>query len=208
MGDDFNIDKGVNVDEVINFEDEEVLQEPPEVNKGDYKRTAIITAAIGFLIVVVAFGVMNLIGSRQHKVQEAPMKIEEQSGGGEGSAYVQKVEPGGLQVNKENPVAGQAESALTTQWEEISTDSGVEFNKELEGTFTVTSVRHYAKVAVSNKEVVLKSVVTGSISGLSGTYEIEIPYMKARYLKIGDTFEVKYHCSVEEGVMFIGEIEY
>ena len=87
MGDDFNIDKGVNVDEVINFEDEEVLQEPPEVNKGDYKRTAIITAAIGFLIVVVAFGVMNLIGSRQHKVQEAPMKIEEQSGGGEGSAY-------------------------------------------------------------------------------------------------------------------------
>ena len=207
MGDDFNIDKGVNVDEVINFEDEEVLQEPPEVNKDDYKRTAIITAAIGFLIVVVAFGVMNLIGSRQHKVQEAPVKIEEQSGGGD-SAYVQKVEPGGLQVNQENPVAGQAESALTTQWEEISTDSGVEFNKELEGTFTVTSVRHYAKVAVSNKEVVLKSVVTGSISGLSGTYEIEIPYTKARYLKIGDTFEVKYHCSVEEGVMFIGEIEY
>lgn len=207
MGDDFNIDKGVNVDEVINFEDEEVLQEPPEVNKGDYKRTAIITAVIGFIIVVVALGVVNFIGSRQHKVQEAPVKIEEQSGGG-GSAYVQKAEPGGLQVNQENPVAGQAESALTNQWEEISTDNGVEFNKELKGTFTVTSVRHYAKVAVSNKEVVLKSVVTGSISGLSGTYEIELPYTKARYLKIGDTFEVKYHCGVKEGVMFIGEIEY
>ena len=40
---------------------------------------------------------------------------------------------------------------------------------------------------------------------MSGTYEIEIPH-DSTVSKIGDTFEVKYHCSVEEGVMFIGRL--
>lgn len=198
--DDFKIDSGINIDEVIDFENdgdnEGKHESQPEVNRHDYKKTAVITAVIGFLVVLIALGLANHFRYK-----------------GEKDSLNEAVKPSNNEVVQKQQIEQPTEELIKPQevmenWIEFKDDQGLEFDVKIKAMFTVTDIRHYAKVVSPSQEVSLKSVVKGSISGLSGTYEVELPYSKAKYLKIGDRFEIEYTCAVKDGIKFIGEIQY
>lgn len=66
----------------------------------------------------------------------------------------------------------------------------LEFTDDIEGIFTVTTMKFFAKN--SGDETFVKSIATGSISGLSGTYGVEVPYHLAVNINLGDSFKLYY----------------
>ena len=91
-------------------------------------------------------------------------------------------------------------------WDEIEL-SELAFSNVINGDFTVTSIKAYVKDSKTGEKTV-KAVVTGGISGLSGTYELEIPYSKAEKLAVGDSFSVKYRIAKLNDYTIVGDISY
>lgn len=66
-------------------------------------------------------------------------------------------------------------------WTEITGDEDITYTEDTyaEKVFSVSEVKHYARaVDANNSRLVTKTVIIGSISGLSGTYTIDVPYSK------------------------------
>ena len=93
-----------------------------------------------------------------------------------------------------------------TGWTEIQSSNLSKGNK-LSGDFTVTDIKHYSKQSKLS-ELELKSVVKGSISGLSGTYEIDIPYTNGIGLKVGDVFSIEYRIDNVNDCNIVYDITY
>ena len=93
-----------------------------------------------------------------------------------------------------------------TGWTEIE-KSSLSKGDKLSGDFTVTEIKYYSKQS-KLAEVELKTVVKGSISGLSGTYEIDIPYSNGVGLKVGDVFSIKYRLDSVNDCNIVYDITY
>lgn len=77
-------------------------------------------------------------------------------------------------------------------WVEFNGTSSFEFSSQIESTFTATNIRYFASVANSYEDKSIKAVVTGNVSGLVGSYEMEIPYDMASGLSVGVSFKCYY----------------
>ena len=131
-----------------------------------------------------------------------------------------KGRPKNKAIDKVNQIVSQQEPGTVNQnisqtgnndWIQFTTTKGdVYFQDErLDSTFTVTKVTHYAKVATSDGEyVTMKTILTGNLSGLVGTYELEIPYNKGTRISVGNSFSVAVEYGEYDGKFVIGEIEY
>lgn len=111
------------------------------------------------------------------------------------------------QQQVQQPVT-QQQVAQTSQngWIPINQEN-IEFTEEyIDTSFTITDIKHYIKVTTENKDIEIKSVVTGSISGLVGTYELELPYSKASRLSSGIYFNVAVQLGEYNGKKVVGEI--
>ena len=91
-------------------------------------------------------------------------------------------------------------------WQEVDHEE-ISFSDYIDGDFTVTSIKSFARSSKLG-EMELKTEVTGSISGLSGTYEIDVPYTIGGGLKIGNTFSIKYKIGNIGDNTFISDITY
>lgn len=149
-------------------------------------KTSVIAIGVGLLIILVAFS-MNRIASNK----KATTKTESPK---------QQAE-----VIHNNPVVN---NATENGWVQVSIDNQINFDSTIESSFTVTNIRHYALVTNKNNDKQLKSLVTGNISGLVGTYEIEIPFDKAQNLSVGAVFEVSYKITELNGYSVISGIKY
>lgn len=94
-------------------------------------------------------------------------------------------------------------------WTDITNSENVNFNDEyVEMTFTVTSIQHKARTVDNNNNLVVKTKILGSISGLSGTYELDIPYNKGVKLVVGNSFTVHVQLGTFNDKTVVGEIKY
>lgn len=93
-------------------------------------------------------------------------------------------------------------------WVWVEHDSEVKFSQPIEGVFTVTSIKLMSKVIESRKTLALKSIVTGSISGVSGTYDFEIPYNKALNLEVGTQLYITYRIGEKGSVQYVSDVEF
>lgn len=75
-------------------------------------------------------------------------------------------------------------------------------------TFTITSIEHKARAVDTNNNLVVITTLQGSISGLSGTYELDIPYNKGVELVVGNSFTVHVQLGTYNGKTVVGEIQY
>lgn len=96
-----------------------------------------------------------------------------------------------------------------TVWTEITANEAVEFRQDAtDMTFTITGIHHKARAVDNNSNLVVKTTLSGSISGLSGTYEIDVPYNKGIKLVVGDSFTVHVQLGTYNGKTVVGEILY
>lgn len=91
-------------------------------------------------------------------------------------------------------------------WNAVTYDSTWTMEESLTGVFTVTSINTYAKILVGN-EVQVKTELTGSISGLGGTYIIELPVELTGVVSRGQQLNISYKISTSSnGSTIVGDI--
>lgn len=94
-------------------------------------------------------------------------------------------------------------------WMEVTDNENVVFEQEYaERIFTITTVKHYARTVDSANNLVIKTTLTGSLSGLPGTYIIEVPYSKGVKLKTGNSFTVNVMMGTYNDKIVVGDITY
>lgn len=192
FGDDNEADPE-NENELSGFDSNEPDEPRPPVDK---KRRLII-GGIGLAIVIVVFTVAGLVKASREKGGEVVYENETIA-----------VNPSDSQVKTvETPVQQpiQQQVQYNDGWTTIDADKNVDLSSEVSGVFTVTSVKHMARSNGNETEV--KTIVSGSISGLTGKYELELPYSLARFLTVGNTLKLKYKIGQINGNSIISDLK-
>ena len=173
------------------------------------KKTAIMVIAFGlgaFIIVCIIASIVNGIGKN---------KNQSSSSSGQSQSQVTRVEskPSGQTQSSAGQVQSSRQVQSSTQnssdgWMEFNSSSEIVFQEDYkELVFTVTGVHHYVKQEGTNA-LSIKTTLTGSLSGMSGSYEMDIPYDKGSLISVGTEFTVKVQLGEYNGRTVIGEISY
>lgn len=94
-------------------------------------------------------------------------------------------------------------------WTEITNNEAIEFaQNSTELVFTVTGIKHYARAVDTNNNLMVKTTLTGSLSGLAGSFNLDIPYDKGCRLVVGSEFAVQVQLGTYNGKTVVGEIKY
>lgn len=175
------------------------------------KKRAFILGVVGVIIILgglMIAGVITRISKGSGKRETASVKTAVET---EASMRVEKEsrkeeEKQDTKAESSTEASVRRVSLTDGGWDEIEL-SELAFSNVINGDFTVTSIKAYVKDSKTGEKTV-KAVVTGGISGLSGTYELEIPYSKAEKLAVGDSFSVKYRIAKLNDYTIVGDISY
>ena len=206
LDDGFDLDLDFGDDNETDHENENELSgfdsnEPDEPRPPVDKKRRLIIGGIGLAIVIVVFTVAGLVKASREKGGEVVYENETIA-----------VNPSDSQVKTvETPVQQPIQQPVQQQvqyndgWTVIDADKNVDLSSEVSGVFTVTAVKHMARSNGSETEV--KTIVSGSISGLTGKYELELPYSLARFLTVGNTLKLKYKIGQINGNSIISDLK-
>ena len=182
--------------ELPGFDDNEPESPRPPVDK---KRTLII-GGIGLGIILIVFIIAGFIKANKDKPPKDETVYETNT--------VVNVSPTDSQVKTvENPVQQpvQQQVQYNDGWTVIEPDKSIDLDSEVTGVFTVTKIKHMARS--NGVETEVKTVASGSISGLTGTYDLELPYSLARFLTVGNTLKLKYKIGQINGSSIISDFK-
>lgn len=183
FGDSFGNDLGAG----FGSENEEATPQTLEnANKGEGidKKQSLIIIGIGVVVIVLAL----IIGRILLAPKESTKPIESQ--------------PGNVTTEVEKP-------SNLGGWREFNGENSIEFSETLVNSiFTVTGIKHYVQSVDIYGNIAVKSILTGTLSGYVGTYELEIPYSKGSRLVLGSSFDVKVEVGEFDGRIVVGEIRY
>jgi hypothetical protein len=176
------------------------------------KKRAFILGVVGVIIILgglMIAGVITRISKGSGKRETASVKAAvETEASTRGEKESRREEEAKQDTKAESSTEAPVRRVSLTDggWDEIEL-SELAFSSVINGDFTVTSIKAYVKDSKTGEKTV-KAVVTGGISGLSGTYELEIPYSKAEKLAVGDSFSVKYRIAKLNDYTIVGDISY
>lgn len=176
------------------------------------KKRAFILGVVGVIIILgglMIAGVITRISKGSGKRETASVKAAvETEASTRGEKESRREEEAKQDTKAESSTEAPVRRVSLTDggWDEIEL-SELAFSNVINGDFTVTSIKAYVKDSKTGEKTV-KAVVTGGISGLSGTYELEIPYSKAEKLAVGDSFSVKYRIAKLNDYTIVGDISY
>lgn len=210
--DELIMEDGIEVETLGETSDDE---EEPEYSEDStaLKKTAIVAIIAGAVILIIIGIIIRIKSGSDNKANniteitvskdEAGKEVE-MSDGDNSDANNSGVdtENGGnesVTISQSNEDSGYIEIEPDDTIEELSTN---------EGTFTITDIKFYAKKADQIGSVSVITRLKGSISGLSGTFEIEIPYSKGLAVSVGNVFKITYKLGDKNGNKVIYDIEY
>lgn len=206
-GDDFELEFEDTDDDFLDGEaqytDTRDPLEAPETETIEKKRTALLAIGLGFgvlLVVLILARVLITYKKAQNNVGKQPSTTVS-------TEYKYKDE----ENNEKMPeTSAPVVKSYTGEegWVQITKDTSISEGIVSDGVFTVTDVVHYAKLANAKNDKQLKSIVSGNISGLVGTFEFEVPFSKAKKLSDGMSFSIKYSISENNGYKVIQVVDY
>lgn len=226
--DDFGLDTGIDLDSEITSNASDSYDEapPPVDNNGGLsfdnneesspKKVAIIAIIIGIVILTIVLLIFSISNHFKEKnqseivnsntLQQSVNDIEGNKVYEGQNQYQSEQNNIDAEINQDDTSDEIPEIDASNNWVEFGLAGDISFDEEYSGEFTVTNIQHFAKVVNKNNDKIVKSIVTGNISGLVGTYEVEIPYYKAVKLQPGTLLKIQYKYGVQNGVKVIGEI--
>ena len=196
----------------------------PAQDPGSLSKKSYIMIAVGVVIVIIVIIIASAVNKSMRKkqnvaeqqtqtqtvVQQQPVQQKVNADEIMGSTQ-EKVESQPVQQENSNIVINNVKEGGTV-WTEITSSENVVFNENTtEMTFTVTGITHKARAVDASETLVVKTTLTGSISGLPGTYELDIPYdkgVKIESLGIGTQFTVHVQLGSYNGRTVVGNITY
>jgi type II secretory pathway pseudopilin PulG len=205
------------------FDDNANYQEQNEQD-GSTKKNAIIIVVVGIVgVIAVLFLARFITNKTKQNDSNLTSYTEQVDNNSDSSSNTRQSENvDNIMTNSDasnsNTQASQSDSSTSVSyvqdengynWIEITDSENVEFNQDyVDMTFTVTNIKHYARSVDTNNNLVIKTALAGSISGLSGTYVIDVPYNKGVKLVVGDSFTVHVQLGSYNGKTVVGEISY
>lgn len=166
--------------------------------KKSVTKTALIAIAIGVVGLIVVLCIAGAVGkskenentSVQNNTSSSQVNINNNT-------------------NNNNVVVENNTTNTESSWVIISNTENVDFNTEYKNlTFLITGIEHYAKRVDAKGDLMLKTTLTGSLSGLSGVYNLDVPYNKGVKLSVGDEFTVQVLIGSYSGKSVVGDIVY
>lgn len=179
------------------------------VNKKSMIKTALIYISLGIIMIALALGLSNLLKNKTNEMMgnsKIDKTTEELNINTETNNSYNEINV--MDKNQFSKSTLNTEVNESDNWIEFKAELGVEFDRNIKALFTVTSINHFTRVVENSKDMIVRSIIKGNISGLTGTYEIVVPYEKARLLTDGAVFTIQYNYGVYEGKKIIGEIIY
>ena len=181
---------------IDNSDMDDSAMDSADEQKAKIKHIALFAIGIA-LVLIVGVGILARIKNMQSEPEvnahNTEIAYEDNRTNVEETAPV-------IQNNTSNVVASN------NGWNAVAYDSSWTMEESLTGVFTVTSVNTYAKILVGN-EVQVKTELTGSISGLGGTYTIELPVELTGVVSRGQQLNISYKISTSSnGSTIVGDI--
>jgi predicted negative regulator of RcsB-dependent stress response len=169
----------------------------------DFKKTAVMLIGIGLFVLIVAVLGLRVVKSAKSEKSSSSSSTTTQA---QTTVKNKSSNSGSSQKVNNNNVSSNTSTA--NSWQEVNLD-GLDLGSTwIDSVFTVTDIKHYAMVSNDSNDKQVKSVVKGNISGLVGTYEMEIPTYMALKVSLGTSFKVSYQIKEQNGYKIIGEIKY
>ena len=193
----------------IQEEDTTSFDDSSTQNEGDTKitKTAIIAIVLGFVVILLAFfGMKTLKGTAEKKsnISASSNTVSD----AKNSTTVDNTVSNNVNSNKID-IESSNSSKKDKDWKAFESSEDIVFNDDyVDSIFTVISTKNYVKVVNSENELLVKTVVTGSLSGFTGTYELELPYYKGSQLLPGNNFKVEVQIGNFKENIVVGEIVY
>lgn len=215
---DFNLgDTNTSIDPDYSFpaDDADETKPSPTETGDNPKKIALIGIGMGLVILIICFALYSGYKAYQNKkVQEELNKAEYDTYSSvdeTGSNYTAKNETNQMSSNAQKLLNNQNNSVNVSSensdgWIKFTSTDGLTFEDSAESSFTITNIEYFAKVVNSQNDKIVKCVLKGNISGLVGTYEIEIPYSESLNLSIGNILNVRYTYHVANNIVILGEI--
>lgn len=163
-------------------------------DKSTLIKISVIIIVIAIMIIAIVFKVVGGSGKNKHKDTD--------------NASNNNIE--NVQVDNNHQVSNpDTNSGSNDGWISITGEDNITFSESaIPSNFTITAIKHYAKVVDSNKNLKVKTLLTGTLDGFTGTYELEVPYSKGCQLKVGQNFSVDVEVGSYNGKTVIGNIHY
>ena len=201
-------------DSLNNFDNQNQYQDMLAEQKNTKKQSIIfiIVGVVVLLIVLVVAGIFNnkqknnndtySNNSSQVVKQDANVNVDDIMSGGNNNKHKQNQSTG-----QQSVITNKVNDGFT--WTIITDNEQVQFNSDYSDmTFTITGIEHKARAVDTNNNLVVITTLHGSISGLSGTYELDVPYNKGVKLVVGNSFTVHVQLGTYNGKTVVGEIQY
>lgn len=184
------------------------------------RKVAFITIGCGLLLIFVLFLVVGFFnkGNSSKGVESVSTSSTSSLEAGVQSQGQTQSDGSQLQQNPQTQQGVSIEEFATSEqgsstsdegWTEFDEYSGVEWaDSTLSSSFTLTSKRNLLR-SVGDSAYEMKTVLTGSLSGFNGSFEIEVPYSIGSRLPIGSVInaEVKYGTDSESGKMVVEKVD-
>lgn len=157
-------------------------------DKADFKRTALTIIAIGVILLLLVLSFMRMFGGGKKKPADTPVNNN--------------------QTVVNNEVNQPSTNSYSDGW--ISIDkTEIDFSEEyVSAKFLITGIEHVARVVDEGNNLEIKTILTGSISGYTGTYKLDIPYYLGCQLVTEKSFDVQVQVGKFNGKKVIGNIKY
>lgn len=209
---DFSLgDTGTNIDPDYNFPADDADETTPNPTEtGDNpKKIALIGIGMGLVILIICFALYS--GYKAYQNKKAQEDIQHNNTYISENYNTAETETDQMSSNAQKLLNGQTESTSVSNessdgWIKFSNTDELTFEGSAESSFTVTNIEYFAKVVNSQNDKIVKCVLKGNISGLVGTYEVEIPYSNSLSLSVGNILNIRYTYHVANNIVILGEI--
>lgn len=163
-------------------------------NKKELMKIAIAGLSIGLVLI---FGTIAFV-SNSGKPSEDSNKI------------IHEVTPEEQGNDAGDKGDGAEEDSTKTSERWVAFDNGrVNFSEEkIESVFRIVSIEHFVNTDKNNEYPQLKTILTGTLAGFGGKYELELPYSKGCRLSDGIEFDVQIEVGWSGNRKVIGSISY
>lgn len=105
--------------------------------------------------------------------------------------------------------ASNNNSSTNTDWIWLKDSPEIAFDEYyIDSVFHITDVKTGIKLLNESKDLIIKSVLVGTIDGFDGEFSIDVPYNKNYRQSIGKSFNIKVRVGEYSGRVVIGDIEY
>jgi len=173
------------------------------------RKTAIIAVCVGVVLLlgVVAIGGKVAKGKNANNTNVANQDIPQVVNNTGGIPQVQQVDAQNI-MDENKPPAIPSTGGTGEYWKQFTGDTSIVFNDEYTTLkFTVTDIDHFA-ASVDSSSIAVKTVLTGSLSGMTGRYELVVPYSKGSKLSVGKSFDVNVQIGTYGDKVVVGDISY